>query len=681
MSSSFAKYLRLPAEITEFEASYLRRMNRVGVAFFWANLPVFLAVAFFNDTGPLLALVLTVTVLAGPTIALGSLRNPRHVSMVLGFTAMCMGGLLVHFGQGPLQIEMHFYFFSLLAVLAMFANPAVIQVAAVTVTLHHTVIWLLIPASVFNYEASIWVVAVHAAFVVVESVAASFIARSFFDNVIGLDKIVRARTAELDERNDDMRLVLDSVGQGFLTIDMDGQMSAERSAVLAVWFGPAPSDSFQEYLAQVDPAQAEWFELGWMGVADGFLPLEVCLAQLPARFTSDGKHYGMSYRPVESDEGEPTKVLVVISDITAEVARAAAEARQREAMNIFGAFLDDRTGFLEFFDEADVLVKGLVEEEHEGDIVIAKRWLHTLKGNSLVFGLETIAGLSHDLEGAIIEDRRLPTQSERESLATAWSELRDSLDSLLGNRSDEVIELSPADYERLLDALRGGDSVEDTVHFVESWPLEPVGRRLSKIAHQAAGIAERLGKEEVRIHVEHQDVRLSSVRFRSFWSAFVHVIRNALDHGIESPDEREGGSKDAGGLLFIGTRIDDDEFVIEVRDDGRGIDWEAVASKADELGLPSGSQQELIEALFSDGLSTARTVSEVSGRGVGMGATRAAAIELGGRVQVETTPGEGTCVLFTFPIGELEDDLWVAEDLSLSSVEFAANSETILEAG
>ena len=102
--------------------------------------------------------------------------------MTYGFTAMVMGGLLVHFGQGPMQIEMHFYFFVLIALLAVFANPMVILTAAVTVALHHFVVWLVIPISVFNYQASLWTVVVHALFVSLESIAAVFVARSFFND-------------------------------------------------------------------------------------------------------------------------------------------------------------------------------------------------------------------------------------------------------------------------------------------------------------------------------------------------------------------------------------------------------------------------------------------------------------------------------------------------------------------
>ena len=130
---TFMKYIKLPTEVTAFEHNYLVKLNRIALYFFYANIPVFMLVAWANDTGPLFALGLSLAVLAGPTIAQYSLKKERAKSMIYGFTSMCMGAILVHFGQGPVQIEMHFYFFALLAMLCMFGNPAVNIVAAVTV--------------------------------------------------------------------------------------------------------------------------------------------------------------------------------------------------------------------------------------------------------------------------------------------------------------------------------------------------------------------------------------------------------------------------------------------------------------------------------------------------------------------------------------------------------------------
>ena len=132
-------------------------------------------VAWLAKTDILRAILYSTIVLSGPTAAKAVAQNPRHVTRVFGFTAMALGGLLVHFGQGPMQIEMHFYFFALLAMLVTFANPMVILAATVTVALHHLLVWMVVPRSVFNYDAPAWVVAVHAGFVLLEATAACFV--------------------------------------------------------------------------------------------------------------------------------------------------------------------------------------------------------------------------------------------------------------------------------------------------------------------------------------------------------------------------------------------------------------------------------------------------------------------------------------------------------------------------
>jgi signal transduction histidine kinase len=198
---SLLRYILLPPQSSEFERKYLDRVNRIAMWFFVAQLPVFVLIAVFNKTDPDIVLAFTSAVLLGPIAAVHYLHSQRSVSVVMGITAMFMGGILVHASQGPLQIEMHFYFFVLLALLAVYGNPLVIVVAALTVVAHHLLLWFVLPASVFNYDAPVWVVAIHAMFVLLEAVAACFIARNFFDNVVELEQRIQERTHKLQEIN------------------------------------------------------------------------------------------------------------------------------------------------------------------------------------------------------------------------------------------------------------------------------------------------------------------------------------------------------------------------------------------------------------------------------------------------------------------------------------------------
>jgi two-component system chemotaxis sensor kinase CheA len=134
------------------------------------------------------------------------------------------------------------------------------------------------------------------------------------------------------------------------------------------------------------------------------------------------------------------------------------------------------------------------------------------------------------------------------------------------------------------------------------------------------------------------------------------VVRNAIDHGLEDASERRSRGKSPAGKLVLETSVDGDEFIVAIEDDGRGIDWELVRAKAKSLGVPHATDAELAEALFADGLSTRSEVGAISGRGIGMGAVRAACHERGGTMRVGRGSRGGTRVEFRFPRREMAED-------------------------
>jgi len=161
-------------------------------------------------------------------------------------------------------------------------------------------------------------------------------------------------------------------------------------------------------------------------------------------------------------------------------------------------------------------------------------------------------------------------------------------------------------------------------------------------------LGERLGKPNLEIEVSDRGVRIPGERFDGVWSAFVHAVRNMVDHGIEPADARAVAGKPELGRITLETTVGDGELRLAIADDGAGIDWERIAAKARSLGLPVETRAQLEEALFASGVSTRVEVSDVSGRGIGMDALRAACREHGGRVEVESERGKGTrftCVL------------------------------------
>lgn len=646
-------HIVLPKEVSPFEETYLKRINTIAQWFFAAHLPVFMLVAWANDTGPFVALALTTMVLVPVFLSSRVFDSPRSVSLTMGFSAMMMGGLLVHFGQGPVQIEMHFYFFALLAMLSIFGNPMVIAVAALTAAAHHALLWAYLPASIFNYDAPFWVVAVHAGFVVLESVAASFISRNFFDNVIGLDKIIQQRTSELKTRNEEMKLVMDHVDQGFITVDIDGVLSTERSRAVEDFFGDLPEGTrFQDVLLRINERVGLHYELCWEQLVDGFLPPEMALDQLPKKFESGERSFEMSFTPIIAG-GTLERVLIVVSDVTAAIERSRLEAEQAEIMNVFERVMKDKAGFLEFFEEANDHVKDIVKDRIQDEAVL-KRVLHTVKGNSMLFGINTVGELCHKMEDSIELTGERPNVASRKELHIRWEHIKQNLETVLGEGGARI-EIEDEEFEHVLkEILSPGVSRERIADRVKTWKLERAEVRLGRIADQAKSIAKRLNKPDLEVEIDDGDVRLDPGYWAPFWSSFVHVVRNAVDHGIEDENERQAAGKPQAGKLKLMTRTDAEGLIVSLADDGKGIDWERVANKAQSLGIPANDQNDLVEALFSEGMSTRDEVTSYSGRGVGMGAVREACKQRQGQVKVVSEKGQGTVFEFRFPRDQMQ---------------------------
>ena len=133
-ASVFHRMLRacvLPKTVSAFEQSYLARMNKIALAFFYAHLPIFLLISWVNDTDPLFTLFLTAAVLLVPFLGCRAFTSQRAKSLVFGFTSMCMGGILVHIGQGPVQeqaashsVHVHSYLARLLVPRVMRRKPS-----------------------------------------------------------------------------------------------------------------------------------------------------------------------------------------------------------------------------------------------------------------------------------------------------------------------------------------------------------------------------------------------------------------------------------------------------------------------------------------------------------------------------------------------------------------------------
>ncbi|MEZ4291889.1 MAG: chemotaxis protein CheA [Myxococcota bacterium] len=181
-------------------------------------------------------------------------------------------------------------------------------------------------------------------------------------------------------------------------------------------------------------------------------------------------------------------------------------------------------------------------------------------------------------------------------------------------------------------------------------PLRQVFEKLARVVRR---LRRDLGKD-VALEFSGADTELDKLIVEQLIDPLVHIVRNAFDHAIESPEERVVAGKPSRGTLRIGASQRGNHVVIEVSDDGRGMRVDAIRARAVARGLVGADEtltrKEVMNLVFEAGLSTAESVSETSGRGVGMDVVRAILAELGGMVDLVSEAGRGTTVTITLPI-------------------------------
>lgn len=181
----------------------------------------------------------------------------------------------------------------------------------------------------------------------------------------------------------------------------------------------------------------------------------------------------------------------------------------------------------------------------------------------------------------------------------------------------------------------------------------PVGQLYEKMARIVRKVAREQGKK-IDLKLFGADTELDKLIIEDISDPMMHIIRNSLDHGIEPPDERIRVGKDEKGAIKLSSFQKGNHVVVEIEDDGRGIDIAKVRKKAIEKGLvesaDSLSEREALELIFLPGFSTSDKVTDISGRGVGMDVVRNNIAKVSGMVDIETRQGAGSKVIITLPI-------------------------------
>ena len=214
-----------------------------------------------------------------------------------------------------------------------------------------------------------------------------------------------------------------------------------------------------------------------------------------------------------------------------------------------------------------------------------------------------------------------------------------------------------ADKELATELTKATRILERRLHELQKGVMDvrmvPVGQLFDKMTRIVRRVSNEQGKK-VDLEIRGADTELDKLIIEDVSDPLMHIIRNAIDHGLETPEERRQVGKPEKGQVQLWASQKGNHVVIEVHDDGRGIDAEGVRCKAVEKGLISESQslneEEIYDLLFMPGFSTRDEVSDLSGRGVGMDVVKNNIAALSGMIEVKSTQGQGSSMIITLPI-------------------------------
>ncbi|MBI5165078.1 MAG: sensor histidine kinase [Magnetospirillum sp.] len=467
------------------------------------------------------------------------------------------------------------------------------------------------------------------------------------------------------QKSEQVNTLLDNSGQGFLSFGADLIVAEGHSRACTEMLGIPPAGRAADALlfsGRDDEAGA----LMRLVVAKALAEPEpdrqaVLLSLLPAEITLGDKTLAVEYRPLGNGA-----LMLVLTDVTEARSLARQVERERKRLEMIVAAVSDGHDFFGALAE----LRRFVGEDMAAPQPLATvyRQVHTFKGTFSQFSFQHLPAALHALEHRLQAMSEAPETADAAAIRRALSDadcpgalerdlaaIRDVLgeDFLAG---EGTIQLSMAQFKRiehlaarLAESDPAADGLCEALAALRTVPLKAA---LADYAPLVGRLAERCDKDIAPLVVEGDEVSVPAETYHPFLRALGHVLRNAVDHGIEAPDVRLDLGKDPTGRIVCSVHNSADAVRIDIADDGAGLDLAALRrAAAARLGDAAAglSDERIADVVFADGLSTAAAISDLSGRGVGLAAVRSAAEALGGTASVVSRRHQGTRFIFNLP--------------------------------
>ncbi|MCX7773745.1 MAG: response regulator, partial [Clostridia bacterium] len=493
-----------------------------------------------------------------------------------------------------------------------------------------------------------------------------------------LETVVAERTASI-------RNLLDNAGQGFLSFGKDLLVHNDYSSECRRIFGKSiMGESFAFLISEGKTDQDDYMknvvakilDSNQDGVAELYLPL------MPEAAEILGRSIRIEYRVIkENTYALGRKMMAILTDVTDRIALEKQMEREKSTFKMVMKVMTSNHDFTlcvgEFLDFLSEGLDEIVMNSNTAESAINEiyRQVHTFKGNFSLFDMQETVECIHKAEDKLYELLRMDVHVTREELLcilttidlrTGFNHDLAKIKAVLGDkyiRSEKSISIDRITLAEIENHIARRLSSHD---FVSVAPLiraigyKKVKGLLAVYKDYMTIMAEKCGKLLHPLVIEGGEELLDPDRYSGFMRSLVHVFRNALVHGIETPEERIQKGKSEYGTITCSIIRDKTRLHIDISDDGRGLDAAFIAQKALEKKLASEdalnamTHEEKLSLIFHDHFSTLSDVDLKAGRGVGLPAVKKELEAIHGQVTLKTSVGKGTTFSFDIPVESFE---------------------------
>jgi Chemotaxis protein histidine kinase and related kinases len=507
---------------------------------------------------------------------------------------------------------------------------------------------------------------------------------SIMNSMEVMSKAIKNREIQNKQLLEKVYTLLDNSDEGFLSFDTSLVLDPEYSRECEVVFGKSiKEENIVNLLFDENNQQRNLFPRNInliFNEADEFKK-EVLISLLPKVSNINSKIIKLKYRLLDNN-----RMMLIITDITHEKELEEKIKDEQGRLKLVVSSIVDRNDFFDLLDSYreywnfrlnEILKNDMSKAEKYADIY---RNVHTFKGNFAQFNFIHLPKELHELENGLSKINKNSEEVEKDIYELfnncrcndALKKDMSIITTILGDeflKQKNKIHIDEEQIKTLKDLAQiisnevseevREKSIQEIVSNINTLRFVPLKQMLNSYPEYTYKLAERLEKSIYNFRIEGSDIRVNPQKFLAFTKSLVHVFRNAVDHGIESPDERIEANKDETGKIVCSIDYIGEEIGISIQDDGRGIDIQKVKEKAVQKGsfsreeVENLTKEEIVTLVFGDDFSTKEKTSEISGRGYGLSATLKELHRIGGEAEVTTTKGKGTIFTFKFKTKEI----------------------------